>query len=897
MAEEAVSIFSRSTSDTFSYTLPSYPLSTWIGIAKSIRIALRTSYSHVPVPSNFSTSNLNVSAYTGYYMPFAILVALIVISLIFTVMTVCCECCCLTCFRRYMVRRRIQVPNFGRKLCNVVSLVILMVIAMCAVAGTFYATGLLNTTLTTFNDNSVTGLNDTNGVVISIIPVINKVFDDIEIMVNSSIDAVVASVHFDVTNTSVVPALMNLASGLESTQISIGYLLGNATTVDISRSAFLGVASTIVATVNNISSLSTNLSSVAHPVNSYSWSLTQSINTGNINTAAVNILSDASSSPNSSLVLQSLNSVPNLTVYANQIRSTAETVPNAVRNLVSVGSTSFKGTAISGLENARSSIVSQFSGPIDNVSNQIKFILGIMSGYMATAIGYRGYVINLAFTPYYVLLHLLALVFVIITIPLGDVCTVIYEGSPRYISQVITGESAGVINMALDAVPLCYQNRSFIDVAIAVGMINGSAVNITQQASDKINQFNFSAVTSGWDVSSSVDTSNNPSSKLTNVNSIDLSAFNISTLDSARNNSIPALKNNLLNLDSNLNTLYNQASASTTYNTIRLYLSFSPASPAPSDSEAVACNNDFLTRVADIRSNIQSIAGVNGYLDQLNTSAIDLETKIVTLNGTATTLLSFTKSLPSLYNASIDSLRYFAGNATANLTVSIPIVKNNMIAFTASEQSYVMNSFPCYPVAQAYYAVQDGVCGGVLNTFDALWLTFSILAVVSFASIPIVILTANSLFPSKTGGTRGGPKKLSEAPAPVGVESTREMAPSPTRGVPPRMSPGYYPDQAQIYPVVDTYNFPPQEMMHVPRISITPEFESQHNGSRMHANGNLRMVSVASQPVANTAMLFFQPHSRASSQIYPSTSSGTTTARPSHANHNAAIMDYDVIDG
>ncbi|KAH9248207.1 hypothetical protein BASA81_014167 [Batrachochytrium salamandrivorans] len=659
MAEEAVSIFSRSTSDTFSYTLPSYPLSTWIGIAKSIRIALRTSYSHVPVPSNFSTSNLNVSAYTGYYMPFAILVALIVISLIFTVMTVCCECCCLTCFRRYMVRRRIQVPNFGRKLCNVVSLVILMVIAMCAVAGTFYATGLLNTTLTTFNDNSVTGLNDTNGVVISIIPVINKVFDDIEIMVNSSIDAVVASVHFDVTNTSVVPALMNLASGLESTQISIGYLLGNATTVDISRSAFLGVASTIVATVNNISSLSTNLSSVAHPVNSYSWSLTQSINTGNINTAAVNILSDASSSPNSSLVLQSLNSVPNLTVYANQIRSTAETVPNAVRNLVSVGSTSFKGTAISGLENARSSIVSQFSGPIDNVSNQIKFILGIMSGYMATAIGYRGYVINLAFTPYYVLLHLLALVFVIITIPLGDVCTVIYEGSPRYISQVITGESAGVINMALDAVPLCYQNRSFIDVAIAVGMINGSAVNITQQASDKINQFNFSAVTSGWDVSSSVDTSNNPSSKLTNVNSIDLSAFNISTLDSARNNSIPALKNNLLNLDSNLNTLYNQASASTTYNTIRLYLSFSPASPAPSDSEAVACNNDFLTRVADIRSNIQSIAGVNGYLDQLNTSAIDLETKIVTLNGTATTLLSFTKSLPSLYNASIDSLRWF----------------------------------------------------------------------------------------------------------------------------------------------------------------------------------------------------------------------------------------------
>ncbi|KAH6559873.1 hypothetical protein BASA61_009536 [Batrachochytrium salamandrivorans] len=871
MAEEAVSIFSRSTSDTFSYTLPSYPLSTWIGIAKSIRIALRTSYSHVPVPSNFSTSNLNVSAYTGYYMPFAILVALIVISLIFTVMTVCCECCCLTCFRRYMVRRRIQVPNFGRKLCNVVSLVILMVIAMCAVAGTFYATGLLNTTLTTFNDNSVTGLNDTNGVVISIIPVINKVFDDIEIMVNSSIDAVVASVHFDVTNTSVVPALMNLASGLESTQISIGYLLGNATTVDISRSAFLGVASTIVATVNNISSLSTNLSSVAHPVNSYSWSLTQSINTGNINTAAVNILSDASSSPNSSLVLQSLNSVP-------------QSYP-------------FKGTAISGLENARSSIVSQFSGPIDNVSNQIKFILGIMSGYMATAIGYRGYVINLAFTPYYVLLHLLALVFVIITIPLGDVCTVIYEGSPRYISQVITGESAGVINMALDAVPLCYQNRSFIDVAIAVGMINGSAVNITQQASDKINQFNFSAVTSGWDVSSSVDTSNNPSSKLTNVNSIDLSAFNISTLDSARNNSIPALKNNLLNLDSNLNTLYNQASASTTYNTIRLYLSFSPASPAPSDSEAVACNNDFLTRVADIRSNIQSIAGVNGYLDQLNTSAIDLETKIVTLNGTATTLLSFTKSLPSLYNASIDSLRYFAGNATANLTVSIPIVKNNMIAFTASEQSYVMNSFPCYPVAQAYYAVQDGVCGGVLNTFDALWLTFSILAVVSFASIPIVILTANSLFPSKTGGTRGGPKKLSEAPAPVGVENTREMAPSPTRGVPPRMSPGYYPDQAQIYPVVDTYNFPPQEMMHVPRISITPEFESQHNGSRMHANGNLRMVSVASQPVANTAMLFFQPHSRASSQIYPSTSSGTTTARPSHANHNAAIMDYDVIDG
>ncbi|KAH6583806.1 hypothetical protein BASA60_001254 [Batrachochytrium salamandrivorans] len=847
MAEEAVSIFSRSTSDTFSYTLPSYPLSTWIGIAKSIRIALRTSYSHVPVPSNFSTSNLNVSAYTGYYMPFAILVALIVISLIFTVMTVCCECCCLTCFRRYMVRRRIQVPNFGRKLCNVVSLVILMVIAMCAVAGTFYATGLLNTTLTTFNSNSVTGLNDTNGVVISIIPVINKVFDDIEIMVNSSIDAVVASVHFDVTNTSVVPALMNLASGLESTQISIGYLLGNATTVDISRSAFLGVASTIVATVNNISSLSTNLSSVAHPVNSYSWSLTQSINTGNINTAAVNILSDASSSPNSSLVLQSLNSVPNLTVYANQIRSTAETVPNAVRNLVSVGSTSFKGTAISGLENARSSIVSQFSGPIDNVSNQIKFILGIMSGYMATAIGYRGYVVEYMlqgsssnerpFTPYYVLLHLLALVFVIITIPLGD---------------------AG---------------------------------------SDKINQFNFSAVTSGWDVSSSVDTSNNPSSKLTNVNSIDLSAFNISTLDSARNNSIPALKNNLLNLDSNLNTLYNQASASTTYNTIRLYLSFSPASPAPSDSEAVACNNDFLTRVADIRSNIQSIAGVNGYLDQLNTSAIDLETKIVTLNGTATTLLSFTKSLPSLYNASIDSLRYFAGNATANLTVSIPIVKNNMIAFTASEQSYVMNSFPCYPVAQAYYAVQDGVCGGVLNTFDALWLTFSILAVVSFASIPIVILTANSLFPSKTGGTRGGPKKLSEAPAPVGVENTREMAPSPTRGVPPRMSPGYYPDQAQIYPVVDTYNFPPQEMMHVPRISITPEFESQHNGSRMHANGNLRMVSVASQPVANTAMLFFQPHSRASSQIYPSTSSGTTTARPSHANHNAAIMDYDVIDG
>ncbi|XJO70777.1 hypothetical protein BDV3_000396 [Batrachochytrium dendrobatidis] len=943
-----ISLFSRAVTKVFSYTQPTGVLLTWTNLAKAIRLALRTSYSHVPVPNNFDISKVSYTSYTGYYLPFAILVALLILSLIFTTLTVCCECCCLTCCRRYVVRRRIQAPNAARRICNIASLVILVIIITGAAIGTFYAVGFFTTTLSTFKQTSLASLNDTNNLALTIVPVINHVFSDLKVMVNSSIDSVVASVHFDVLNTSVIPALIGLASGLESTQNTITALLLNSTVVDGTRNASLSISNSIVTTSMNISNLSTNLSSTVHPVNSYSWSLSTSVNSGNINTAAQNILSDASSSPSSGSVLNSLNNVPNLTTYALDIRTTANTVPNNVINLVNQGSTTFKGAAGPGLENARASIVSSLGGTVDGISAQIQWISTLLSGSMTTVTKYNGYVTiglyvilsiyfliflimsigiccksprtmkgaNLAFTPYYVILHILALVFVIVAVPLGDVCTVMYDGSPPYIQQVMAGSpTAGMINAALVAVPLCYQNQSFIDVAVKVGLLNGSMINVTQQASDKINSFNFSAVTSGWDISSSVDTSNNPTSKLTNVNSVDLSGFNITSLDDARQSSIPALKNNLVFLDNELVGLYNQASSATTASAIGSYLTFTPSSPAPSDSQAVACNNDFLVKISDIRSNIQRIVQTTGYLDNLNTSILLLENQIVSLNSTATTLLGFTRSLPRLYNLSIDSLQNFAGNATANLTIAIPLVKNNMISFAAAEQQYVTSSFPCYSVAEAYYSVQDGMCGGVLTTFDALWLTFSILAVGSFISIPIVILTANSLFPAKTGGLRGGSKKMVEAPAPKGVEQTREMEQSPYTAAPPDLGVFKLDERNdRIYPN-------PQNTTLLQPISLTPfEYNSLHEGDREPANSDPHIIGMISQPMANLAILLNQPRARIPSQVYsenhPHHASQAysrdhsrqasisspyierqNSQRAASINHQGPIMSYDVVDG
>ncbi|KAI8929059.1 hypothetical protein BC831DRAFT_445352 [Entophlyctis helioformis] len=664
------------TTAVFQYTTPGFPLSLWAGIARGIRVALRTSYRHVPLPPDLNVARISLSNYMGYYLPFAILVGLIILSLVFMMLLVGCNYCCLLCCRTCINRRRARPVKLGSKICCTASLAVLFLAVIVAVVGAVFASFFVTTTIQTFKTRSISSLDGARTLTLRVTPVVNQVFTDIKGLVNSTVDAVVNSTSMELlvddANHADDNRILALASWPTSKQVS---------------------SNRIVSNVNGLSS--------PHAISApYSWNVKsgQGPSAGSIGSTTTSLNTQTSNSPDSLTVLTSIQTAPNLTVFAVEVRNRAAAVSSTAAELVREGSEtwlycSFQGNGVPMLENARKDIVGQFDKVLDDGSKQIQSMRDSLSSYLTTAttydffrtIGQSGFAglyililimmgiamsckapraikgINLCCSPYYILLHLIAIVMLVVTVIMGDLCTVVFDGNPGF-----------------KTVELCYQNVSILTAVTQAGLLDAGVVNITKQAKSQID-------------SESIELSDSPQNKISSVTSL-------TTLQS----SVTSFRSTATSSNNNQGQM-------------AVYMDVTGGG-SPSLATYQEANAALIVILDAVSADIALINSNAGYLDQLDAKLRTIKSQIISINATTHTLMVHAASLPVLYNSTGRALTEFAGNATQNLTLAIP--------------DYVMASFPCYAVAEAVYSIQDGVCG-----------------VASLVSIPIVISVANAYFP------------------------------------------------------------------------------------------------------------------------------------------------------
>ncbi|KAJ3258984.1 hypothetical protein HK103_003125 [Boothiomyces macroporosus] len=353
--------------------------------------------------------------------------------------------------------------------------------------------------------------------------------------------------------------------------------------------------------------------------------------------------------------------MPNLTAFAVQIQGIVTTLTVNVKQQITSAGSSFKGSAESSLTSAQNSITSSIasmqssldtsiSGGINTVnqnynqvvsyesyradgmialSSLILFILVVFSFGLGLKRAHAVKGCNLCITPFYLLIQLFAIVMFVLALVLGDVCYVVFETNPPLIanSSALSPSMQQSINEFSTARTQCAQNASLITIAVNLGLINSSQVNITSQASTQINSLNFSSLSNGWNLNSVLTLSNSPTSQLSNLTSLDLSGLNLTALNTLANTTLPNLKTNLISLNNSL------PAPSQVNQTLFTY---QPGSPNSSD--ITNSINQFNSQVANAQTLIGQLANSGGIIDQLISSTNTMGDQVTTLKTSVNTL-------------------------------------------------------------------------------------------------------------------------------------------------------------------------------------------------------------------------------------------------------------------
>lgn len=119
----------------------------------------------------------------------------------------------------------------------------------------------------------------------------------------------------------------------------------------------------------------------------------------------------------------------------------------------------------------------------------------IFTNLLQSTLSFR---VNLACVPYYALLFFFAIIFLLFSLILGDVCTLVFDENPSSLGAVLrapplnnnmisTNESFGAVFHK------CVTGSSLLDVASSFGF-NSSSFNFSSIANDKISGVNFDKI-------------------------------------------------------------------------------------------------------------------------------------------------------------------------------------------------------------------------------------------------------------------------------------------------------------------------------------------------------------------------------------------------------------------
>lgn len=130
-----------------------------------------------------------------------------------------------------------------------------------------------------------------------------------------------------------------------------------------------------------------------------------------------------------------------------------------------------------------------------------------------------------------------------------------------------------------------------------------------------------------------------PTSQISQLTSVNLSAIDTSALDTIIFTNIPNLKANLTALNTSLGTLYNLASNGT-YNPGVLILTLSPSSaPYVNLNRDIAALNDFKLKMSSIITILNSLISTGGNLDMIQAQSISLKNSMKNVTDTANVII------------------------------------------------------------------------------------------------------------------------------------------------------------------------------------------------------------------------------------------------------------------
>ncbi|KAJ3319633.1 hypothetical protein HDV06_006195 [Boothiomyces sp. JEL0866] len=808
ISDSSISLIRRSLSD-FTYTQPPFPLSIWTGIFGKVR-KMAVMGSSIPIEALMQGNYVSGGM---YFLPMGIIVAVLLVCLILMIFACCCMCCCQCCcnFRAKYAKRR-PAGTAKKIYASVLFILPVIIIGLCAV---FHVLGsmYLSTSLKTIETGVLGTLTDTGSLLNNVPSVVTALVANLKVDVSAAIDMVTNAVNMQVLDQSIFPAMLNMINVLYACAADQQLILGNSTIVaydtDLLKNdttALLTATNAILAAVNL---LNTQQQVTGHP--GYTWTVVQNIPTGGIDATTIN--QQAHSAPDTASIFASLNSAPNLANYANEANTTLYAAKTSAYSMIASTKATFKNTSVSSLDGVQT-MVNQAFTPIQNqvltqltgFESQANSMFTMVNNYDV----YRGYgqlglvalyglpllfiyifgafrkpglmkCCNLLCVPYYALLFIFAIIFVLITFILGDVCDLAFD----YVGD--TSPLAAVqatIGVGLTAVSQCYQNQSLFTVVGNTGLVDKDQLNFTKQASTVINSFNFSQINS-FNIDGVIDLSQNPTSQISAISNLNVNALNTSALDDIHNVLVAPLNNSLTTLSSTITQLIPAGRAGITI-----------SGSNPSAAVQNQATQDFLTQLNSIVTQINGLTNnTNGVLTTVDINSAMLSVAIANLKSSATALINDALTIPQYYNYSVSNITSFAHAVQSNITNEIPLVISFILSAVSAQQQFLSDSFPCNVIASDVYQIRQGLCGGVVPSFDAFWSSLTIMSLWSILSLPIIVFVANNLFLDLTpyqnkdkqyededegkgkGGKKGEKEKGGEAPQPaIFAQDTREYA-------------------------------------------------------------------------------------------------------------------------
>jgi hypothetical protein len=75
-------------------------------------------------------------------------------------------------------------------------------------------------------------------------------------------------------------------------------------------------------------------------------------------------------------------------------------------------------------------------------------------------------------------------------------------------------------------------------------------------------------------------------------------------------------------------------------------------------------------------------------------------------------------------------------------------MKQNILTSLSSIEANLYSNTGCFQLGKNIVKTQDAICGKLLSSIDALWLSYYILGVFAAISIPVIIWSVNVIFAS-----------------------------------------------------------------------------------------------------------------------------------------------------